>query len=50
MDWYTETPRGWIKLGNPDSPNEIDENAGTIDDFDCGQGDLDSMMGCFGDD
>jgi hypothetical protein len=49
MDFYNETPRGYVKMGDPDSPTELDDFDSFEDSFDMGQGDVDSMMGCVGD-
>jgi len=50
MDWYTETPRGMKKLGDPSSPIEFDDISPEDDDYDILGGEMDSMLGCVGDD
>jgi hypothetical protein len=48
MDFYTETPHGFVKLGDPDSPVAFDD-VNTYEDDILG-GESDSMLGCVGED
>jgi len=49
VEWYNETPRGYVLLGDPSSPNE--EPIEPDDpDYDILGGEADMMMGCVGDD